>query len=104
MDAHVVDAEATQDFINQWKGSDGNERANFQPFMRDLCDLLNVPRPDPAKRIMSKTLTFLSVLLLLSELIPRQTSAILTSIGVVVLCSKVSRPAELWKLKASKML
>ncbi|MFH5803923.1 class I SAM-dependent DNA methyltransferase [Alienimonas sp. DA493] len=35
-------------FIAKWSASGGAETANSQSFLRDLCDLLGVPRPDPA--------------------------------------------------------
>ncbi|WP_133251461.1 class I SAM-dependent DNA methyltransferase [Zavarzinia aquatilis] len=34
-------------FIAAWGDSGGGERANFQSFVRDLCDLLDLPRPQP---------------------------------------------------------
>ena len=34
-----------QPFLKLWTGSSGSERANAQPFLLDLCDLLDVPRP-----------------------------------------------------------
>ncbi|MBP7619686.1 MAG: hypothetical protein KA745_01850 [Gemmatimonadales bacterium] len=34
-----------QSFLERWHGSAGSERANAQPFLTDLCDLLGVPRP-----------------------------------------------------------
>ncbi len=36
-------------FIEKWTKSGGSERANFQPFLTDLCDLLGVPKPEPSK-------------------------------------------------------
>lgn len=44
--------EATQaviDFITRWQTSGGSERANYQLFLTELCDLLALPRPDPAQ-------------------------------------------------------
>jgi hypothetical protein len=35
-------------FHARWLGNEGGERANKDPFLNDLCDLLGVPRPDPA--------------------------------------------------------
>lgn len=36
-------------FIHYWQDREGGqERANFQPFLGQLCRLLNVPEPDPA--------------------------------------------------------
>ncbi len=35
-------------FIQRWKLSGGSERANFQSFARELCDVLDSPKPDPA--------------------------------------------------------
>jgi len=37
-----------QEFIDRWEPSGGAERSNYQSFLIDLCDLLEVPRPDPA--------------------------------------------------------
>jgi len=39
---------AVTDFITRWGPSGGRERANYQMFLAELCDLLDVPRPDPA--------------------------------------------------------
>ncbi len=39
---------SVQPFINRWKDSGASERANFHSFVFDLCDLLGLPRPDPA--------------------------------------------------------
>lgn len=35
-------------FIARWSASSGQERANFQLFAAELCDVLGVARPDPA--------------------------------------------------------
>jgi hypothetical protein len=35
-------------FIEKWRQSGASERANKDSFLRDLCDLLGVPHPDPA--------------------------------------------------------
>ena len=35
-------------FIGKWQGKDGSERANYQIFITELCELLEVPKPDPA--------------------------------------------------------
>ena len=37
-----------QQFIERWEPSGGAERANYQSFLNELCDILEVPRPDPA--------------------------------------------------------
>ena len=34
-------------FINRWSPTGGGERSNCQMFLTELCDLLDVPRPDP---------------------------------------------------------
>ena len=33
-------------FIDRWKNSGAAERANYQLFLSELCDVLGVPRPD----------------------------------------------------------
>lgn len=37
-----------QEFLARWGPAGGAERANCQPFIIDLCDLLGVPRPEPS--------------------------------------------------------
>jgi hypothetical protein len=39
---------AVRRFIDRWLGSGAAERANYQLFLSELCDVLGVPRPDPA--------------------------------------------------------
>lgn len=34
-------------FLKTWRGSAGNERANFQSFLRDFCVALELPVPEP---------------------------------------------------------
>jgi len=36
-------------FIERWQKSGAAERANFQSFLMELCDLLAVPHPDPTR-------------------------------------------------------
>ncbi|MEZ5622744.1 MAG: type IIL restriction-modification enzyme MmeI [Burkholderiaceae bacterium] len=35
--------------IDRWSGASGSERANYQLFVADLCRLLGVPPPEPAR-------------------------------------------------------
>jgi len=35
-------------FINRWESSAAAERANYQLFLSELCDILDVPRPEPS--------------------------------------------------------
>jgi len=42
------DKSALRDFIARWSVSGAAERANYQLFLSELCDLLDVPRPDPS--------------------------------------------------------
>ncbi|HOZ50167.1 MAG TPA: class I SAM-dependent DNA methyltransferase [Candidatus Hydrogenedentes bacterium] len=44
-----ADAAATAEFIRRWKESGAAERANAQLFLSELCDVLGIPHPDPAK-------------------------------------------------------
>lgn len=37
------------DFISRWASSGAAERANYQLFLCELCDVIGVPRPEPAK-------------------------------------------------------
>ncbi len=38
----------TEEFIEKWSASDASERANTQPFLYDLCEVLGVEKPKPA--------------------------------------------------------
>src|SRR4051794_2582105 len=40
---------AVSDFVSRWETSGAAERANYQLFLCELCDLIGVPRPEPAK-------------------------------------------------------
>lgn len=39
------------DFITRWKASGGSEQANSQLFLAELCDALDLPRPEPSRPI-----------------------------------------------------
>jgi hypothetical protein len=37
-----------QGFVQRWEASGASERANYSMFLNEMCDLLEVPPPDPA--------------------------------------------------------
>ncbi len=39
---------ATENFITRWKASGASERANYQLFLSEICELLGVEKPRPA--------------------------------------------------------
>ena len=41
---------AIDDFIARWRGVDGTEQANYQLFLTELTEALDLPRPDPASQ------------------------------------------------------
>ena len=41
-------------FIKRWKESGGSEQANSQLFLAELCDILDLKHPDPAKSTNEK--------------------------------------------------
>lgn len=47
---------SNSDFLVRWAKSEAAERANYQLFLSELCDFLEVPRPDPAVADDSKNL------------------------------------------------
>ena len=52
-------ASATQSFIQRWKASGASERANYQLFLTELCELLGVEKPQPATdKVHEATYTF----------------------------------------------
>ena len=42
-----MDEQRIQEFIQRWSNSGGAERANYQLFLAELCDVLEVARPEP---------------------------------------------------------
>ena len=44
----AVDPAAQEEFFRRWEASGAAERANYSMFLNELCDLLDVPRSDPA--------------------------------------------------------
>jgi hypothetical protein len=43
------DSNSVEEFVARWKESGAAERANFQPFLGELCDVLGIERPAPAQ-------------------------------------------------------
>jgi len=43
-------------FISRWQNSGAAERANYQMFLSELCEIIDVPRPDPTSPDPSKNL------------------------------------------------
>ncbi len=43
---NVVTPEQVEAFIAKWRESGGSERANYVSFLNELCDIIEVPRPD----------------------------------------------------------
>ena len=41
--------ESIERFISRWQAAGGSERANYQIFVGELCRLLDLPTPDPAR-------------------------------------------------------
>ncbi|MDD1413179.1 hypothetical protein MEN41_00505 [Dolichospermum sp. ST_con] len=52
------DSQRVQIFLDKWKGSQGNERANYQGFFLELCDALAVDRPAPKGSITGDSYCF----------------------------------------------
>jgi hypothetical protein len=48
--------DAVEAFISRWESSGAAERANYQMFLAELCDVLEIPRPDPTSPDPSKNL------------------------------------------------
>src|SRR5450631_4807700 len=45
---------AAHTFLDRWRDSAAAERANYALFLSELCDLLEVPRPEPAVADVSR--------------------------------------------------
>lgn len=46
----ALDPAAVDAFIARWQHASGSERANYQLFLTELCALLGLPQPDPARQ------------------------------------------------------
>jgi len=44
----IAAIDVTAAFITRWQAASGSERANYQLFVTELCELLGAPKPDPA--------------------------------------------------------
>src|SRR5687767_7603934 len=44
-----ANTDTVSSFITRWKNSAAAERANYQLFLSELCELVEVPRPEPAQ-------------------------------------------------------
>jgi hypothetical protein len=62
---HLSSQNTVQTFIERWEASGAAERANYQIFLTELCDVLGVPRPEPTKQdesenayVFEKAVTF----------------------------------------------
>ncbi|MEX1115231.1 MAG: DNA methyltransferase [Akkermansiaceae bacterium] len=48
--------DAIESFISRWENSGAAERANYQMFLSELCDIIEIPRPDPTSPDPAKNL------------------------------------------------
>lgn len=52
MSAESVDTpESVEIFIKRWETAEASERSNYGMFITELCDLLELPHPDPSSKI-----------------------------------------------------
>lgn len=49
MQTEAIENTKETNFINRWAASGAAERANYQLFLSELCDLIGVARPDPTQ-------------------------------------------------------
>jgi len=45
----AVAPDSIDTFIARWQAAGGSERANYQLFITELCELLALPKPEPAQ-------------------------------------------------------
>jgi hypothetical protein len=45
----AMSSEGAKAFIARWAAATASERANSQPFLCELCDMLGVARPEPTR-------------------------------------------------------
>ena len=44
-----MSSEGAKAFIARWAAASASERANSQPFLCELCDMLGIARPEPTR-------------------------------------------------------
>jgi hypothetical protein len=49
MSGTTAAAMTPEEFVGRWGASGAAERANYALFLTELCDLLNIPRPEPTR-------------------------------------------------------
>jgi hypothetical protein len=49
MSVAATSASVVETFIARWQSAGGSERANYQLFITELCELLGLPKPEPAR-------------------------------------------------------
>src|SRR5256714_1768757 len=45
----AISSGKVSEFIQRWEASGAAERANYQLFLTELCDVLEAPRPEPTR-------------------------------------------------------
>jgi len=50
MTHNTTSSTSIEDFIRRWKASGASERANYVSYLNELCDQLEVTRPDPTRQ------------------------------------------------------
>lgn len=50
----IAQPDDVDQFIQRWEAGSGTERANYQLFLTELCQLLEIPQPEPATKDSEK--------------------------------------------------
>ena len=80
-------------FFRRWEASGAAERANYSMFLNELCDLLDVPRPDPAGPDDEKNAYVFECRSHSRTRTERRRSSGSTSTSAIASCSRPSRAA-----------
>ena len=79
-----------QTFINRWQASGAAERANYQLFLAELCDVIGVAHPQPASENPHENAYVFE---------KRVPSAHGTTTGPRTKCSPNSKRSSLWTVR-----
>ena len=85
---------AMDEFFRRWEGSGAAERANYSMFLNELCDLLEVPRPDPAGPDDEKNVYVFERMSRSPIRMDRPLSSGLTSTSATASCSRPKQGSE----------
>jgi hypothetical protein len=83
----------TEKFIGRWERSSASERANYALFLSELCDHLDLPRPEPSQADESANIYVIDKAVVFQNLTVRRQQTSLISTSAIASCLRPSKEA-----------